>query len=72
MRQDGSEYVGGWRNGKCHGKGELKTSDTLYSGDFEDGRFNGKGRSVGAWLPWAWLPQGREREIESRKLKVES
>ena len=64
---DGSVYVGGFKKGKFHGKGEItfmafdeieissSRSYDYYSGDFENGEFNGHGiihySNAGAFFP---------------------
>uniref|UniRef100_A0A672QPZ2 MORN repeat-containing protein 4 n=1 Tax=Sinocyclocheilus grahami TaxID=75366 RepID=A0A672QPZ2_SINGR len=40
----GEEYTGEWKEGRRHGKGELKFADgTCYKGHFENGLFHGSG-----------------------------
>ena len=41
---DGSEYTGGWLNGKAHGKGKYKWADgTYYDGEWDQGLSHGWG-----------------------------
>ncbi len=40
---DGSKYVGQWKNKKKHGKGTMTYSDgVVYDGDFKFGKRQGK------------------------------
>ena len=42
--EDGSFYIGNWKNDLKHGKGfQYRSNGTCYEGDFENGKKNGKG-----------------------------
>jgi len=45
---DGSdEYIGNWKNGKRHGKGESKKTDGIsYNGDWIEDKWHGKGQAI--------------------------
>ena len=41
IEKDGAKYIGGFKNGKRHGKGSVKTPKQETEGEFEDGEWHG-------------------------------
>ena len=67
---DGSKYVGKWKDGKQHGKGTYTWADgRKYIGGFKNGKKYGKGtgtwadgrKYVGEWKDGKMLPKGSEQ-----------
>jgi hypothetical protein len=41
INKDGAKYVGGFKNGKMHGKASYKHPAVEYEGEYEDDEFHG-------------------------------
>lgn len=55
----GSKYVGGWDDGKMHGKGTLFNADgDMYEGDWDQNKMHGKGKysyASGSFYTGDWV-----------------
>ena len=46
MFENGDQYIGEFRDGQCHGRGQIKfINGDLYRGDFKNGFMHGKGKN---------------------------
>ena len=41
INKDGGKYIGGFKNGKMHGKASYKHPSTEYEAEYEDDEFHG-------------------------------